>query len=151
MLYTTKKYDQRVKSKLKLNKRITDIICHPLINNLEFDGFKLDSVELLKSEVSIFLKNSFNWNVEAELPFIPRSSVIKALLKRIDHLTEDEWKILKYMEFYSQIADEKYIEKFICNQLISVNRQDRYLVAYVLQYNADGQLKVVDQSIEKQE
>ena len=149
---TNKKNDKILKSKLLLNKRFVEFICHPRINSLKCGDFVCDSTDIItinKSEVVLCLKNSFCWNVEGELPKIPKASVIKSLLKNIEKITDQEWKILRYIEFYTESYEEKYVDKYECYQEIEVNHRDKYKVHYEIVYDCNDKLKVVSNNIKK--
>ncbi len=151
---TNKKNDEILKSKLLFNKRLVEFICHPRINSLKCGDFVYDSTDNIainKSEVVLCLKNSFCWNVEGELPKVPKASVIKILLKKKEKITDEEWKILKYMGFYSENYEAKYVDKYECYQELEVNYRDKYKVYYDIVYDCNEKLKVVGNNIEKLE
>lgn len=149
---TNKKNDEMLKSKLLLNKRLVELICHPRINSLKCGDFVCDSTDNIainKSEVVLCLKNSFCWNVEGELPKIPKASVIKSLLKKKEKITDEEWKILNYIGFYTASYEVKYVDKYDCYQELEVNQKDKYEIHYEIVYDCDDKLKVVSKNIEK--
>ncbi len=151
-LTTIKRVDHKLNIILHMYKCLIEMRCHPKMNTIGYEDFAIDStdnISVTKSEVIIYIKNSFCWNIDSGLPKIPKASVIKSLLKRKEKITTEEWKILKYMEFYGQGSDKKYVDKFEYYQEIEVNHKDKYNVQYELKYDCNEELKIVSKNIKK--
>ncbi len=151
-LTRNKKVEQNINSTIRLNKRFINLICNPEINKIEYGEFVSDSTDniiLNKSEVIICLRNSYCWNIDSGLPQIPRKIARKALLKRQEKLTDEDWKILYYEQFYSVGYKVELIDKYECIQEIQINYKDRYIIHFEFKYDCNNKLSIVNKNTEK--
>lgn len=151
-LIRNRKVEQNINSTLRLYKRFINLICNPEINTIKYGEFVSDSTDniiLSKSEIIICLRNSFCWNIDSGLPKIPRKIARKALLKRQEKLTDEEWKILYYEQFYSVGYEAELIDKYECIQEIQINYKDKYIIHYEFKYDCNNKLSIVNKNTEK--
>lgn len=148
----SKRSEVQLKSELLSIRMQINIMCHPRLNTFKDGDIKFDSIDninLIKEELWIDLKYSYSWNLEGEFPPRPKASFVKKLLKRKDDLTDEEWKLLKYVEFYNPPLCSDLIDKFRYSQVVQVNKLDRYKVFYEINYNEKGQLQIASKHVER--
>ncbi|TLX74584.1 hypothetical protein E9993_11720 [Labilibacter sediminis] len=150
-LSISKKEYTRLKQWLRINGMCIDMLCNPIVQSCDYCNFKCDStsqVELLERYTTIAVECSYSWNIDEYLPVVPKTKVIKALLKSKAKKTDEEWKILKYMEFYSGDYCEQ-VSSFVHNQKVKINGKRIFLVKYIFEFNEECKLTLVDKSIKK--
>nr|WP_319401654.1 hypothetical protein [uncultured Carboxylicivirga sp.] len=153
--FTNEENDMKLIQKLRIYEGSISLMCNPKINMIEYKDFKTDSTDnitLISKETYIFLKYSYNWDLKGELPKVPKPAVIKTLFKRKDKITEEEWKILKYMEYY-YLKNPKLkpliVDKFVQTQEVEVNGLERFKVEYELRHNNEGDFVLTSKNVEK--
>ncbi len=149
---TNKKDDAKLDAHLQFMNTLISIMCNPKVNPIEYKDLKSDStdlIELTKNQTFISIKNSYTWNIDEEVPQIPKTSVIKSLLKNKDKISNDEWKVLRFMEFYTDMFNYRLIESFVNTQEIIVNNQNEYKISYLLKFNEHGKLLIENKNVEE--
>ncbi|WP_282036540.1 hypothetical protein [Saccharicrinis aurantiacus] len=147
---TSKERDLNLKKRLFLLNKAIEYLTIPEIHTLELEGLEnVNTKELVcvKNQTRIYLIDSYDWDLNEQLPIIPKCSVIKALLKNKDNVTDEEWKLLKYMEFYSGNYTDN-IKYIINSQEFEVDKNLTKVIEYKFEYNAQGELFLSNTSIE---
>lgn len=112
----------KIRHLLLLDQAAIRLLCHPLFAQKTKDTLdfiyktRLDSSIIRESYINdstlVYIKDSYHWNINNELPQFTKYKLIKQLLKKRANLSYEEEKLINYWPFYSD-PKHQYIDKFL--------------------------------------